>query len=517
MLVTPETYGGKGACIVPTLAKRLTCFVIFCASISVSIAADFSIKPISSPKLVSREPAISETGLAAWSAYEILEGGETLADIYIYQNGKTRSLTTSRARNPTANIRPQVHSNTVVWVGNMVATSRDVDWVFREVPAPDRDTPVPEVPALYRAMQDGAGNQWFEDVGSGPDSTNAAAAPAETVPDSTNAPTVTPMDTNAPPVAAADATPAAAPQPDTNVVEGLEVIEPPADTAFPTNELRRSPSGDTEICLWQSGDDEIKRITRDNRDDLGPSLWGSLIAWQKAKGWPFGWEIMIWADGFRNQLTTNYYYDMAPKVHGPQVVWYGWDGHDFEIYLYDHTKGVTTQITSNQYDDVSPALWDGVVAWEGYPGSDADVFMWKDGQTQKLSDNIEDDLNPKVWNGRVTWQGFDGDDFEIYLFDGEKTIKLTSNTYDDLNPDITDNMVCWMGYHDNWDAEIYAWDLSGNPVRATGKNEEYTENRNAGRLTFNDFEDRDPHTGNGRVVWQSDEDDKSIIYLAEPQ
>lgn len=515
MLVAPDTYGGKGAYIVPTLAKRLTCFAVFCASLSVCLAADLSIKPISSPKLISREPVISETGLAAWSSQETIEAGEALSDIYIYKDGKTRALTTSRARHPLANIRPQVQSNTVVWVGNMEVSSRDIDWVFREVPAPERDTPVQEVPALYRAMQDDAGNQWFEDIGSGPESTNESAV-AASVPEDLGTPSAAPVDTNAPATAVPDAAQAPAPQPDTNVVEGLDIIEPPADSGYPTNELRRAPSGDTEICMWDGGD-EIKRITRDNRDDLGPSVWGSLIAWQKAKGWPFGWEIMIWADGFRNQLTTNYYYDMAPKVHGPQVVWYGWDGHDFEIYLYDHTKGTTTQITSNQYDDVSPSIWDGVVAWEGYPGSDADIFMWKDGQTQKLSDNIEDDLNPKVWNGRVVWQGFDGDDFEIYLYDGEKTIKLTSNTYDDLNPDIADNMVCWMGYNDNWDAEIYAWDLTGKPIRAAGKDDEYRDNRNTGRLTFNDFEDRNPHTAAGRVIWQSDEDDKSIIYLAEPQ
>jgi len=513
MLVTPDTYGGKGACSVPTLAKRLTCLAAFCATLSASLAADFSVKAISSPKLVSREPSIGSSGLAAWSGYEILEGGETLSDIYIHKDGQTRSLTASRQRHPLANIRPQVHSNAVVWIGNMIPATRDVDWVFREVPSPERDSPVPEIPALYRAMQDEAGNQWFEDASPGALKTNAEAAVAADAPADTNAPVAAPTaDTNAP----AAATPEAQPPAETNLVQAVEVIEPPADDSNVTNEVRRAPSGDSEVCLWTGGD-EIIRITRDNRDDLGPSLWGSLITWQKAKGWPFGWEIMIWANGARSQLTTNYYYDMAPKAHGSQVVWYGWDGHDFEIFVHDTTQGTTLQITSNQYDDVSPSIWAGVVAWEGYPGADAEVFMWKDGQTQKLSENIEDDLNPKVWNGRVTWQGFDGDDFEIYLYDGEKTIKLTSNTYDDLNPDIADNMVCWMGYHDNWDAEIYAWDLNGAPVRAAGKDEEYRENRNAGRLTFNDVEDREPHTAGGRVIWQSDEDDKSIIYLAEPQ
>jgi hypothetical protein len=108
-----------------------------------------------------------------------------------------------------------------------------------------------------------------------------------------------------------------------------------------------------------------------------------LIAWQKAKGWPFGWEIMIWSEGVQQQLTTNLYYDMGPKVQGQQLVWYGWDGHDFEIFLYDNAVGVTTQLTNNGYDDVSPSIWEGQVAWEAYPGADAEIFLWKDGKIRK--------------------------------------------------------------------------------------------------------------------------------------
>ena len=454
-------------------------------------AIDLTVSRISDEKSVNRDPVVSETGLTVWTGYSEKEGGEVDSDIFVFQDGKARNLTLGKAGAHAANIKPQVQSNSIVWVATLPTTTKNIDWVLREVPSDQRDTPVPELRALYKPREDASGRKWYEDV-----PTNALTQDdviSEAI--STN-----------PPVAAAGATgvtEAVTDQVPVAVTASNSppsgMVQPPKDTSSITQEVRRADSGETEICLWRGGS-EIERITLDYRDDLGPSVWGNLIAWQKSKGWPFGWEIMLWADGQRIQLTTNYYYDMAPKVHQSQVVWYGWDGHDFEIFLYDQAQGATVQITTNQYDDVSPAIWGGVIVWEGYAGVDADIFMWKESTVQKISDNIEDDLNPRIWNGKVVWQGFDGDDFEVYYYDGEKTVKLTSNTYDDLNPDIGESFVCWMGYFDNWDAEIFAWD--GTDVT---------------RLTDNEVEDRDPKTAARRVVWQTDQEKSSVIYMAEPK
>lgn len=498
MLVTFTTDRGQGWCVFWRLAKSLACALLLPLLFPLgSAAAEFTVTQISDETRINREPVISETGLAAWAAYT--KAGEEMSssDIFVYYDGKARPITKSKLDPEMVNLRPCVHSNSVVWVGTFHGAAGPVDWVLREVPSPGRDEPTPELRADYEAHEAPDGRQWFTLPGTGQPPTQAEggtnAPPAEPQPApaaDTAPPAAAPADTNAP---------APTPPPSTPPPSG-PFVEPPPDLSKLPDAARRAPSGDTEICLWKKPDSEIMRITRDGRDDLGPSFWGSLIAWQKAKGWPFGWEVMIWSDGARAQLTTNYYYDMAPKVHGSQVVWYGWDGHDFEIFLYDDKAKVTTQITSNQYDDVSPVLWGGVIAWEGYAGVDGDIFMWKDGKIEKISDNIEDDLNPRIWNGQVVWQGFDGDDFEIYLYDGTKTLKLTSNTHDDLNPDIADGLICWMGYHDNWDAEIFVWD--GTDVK---------------RLTENEYEDRDPRTAGGRVIWQQDQGDKSLIFLAEPK
>jgi hypothetical protein len=464
--------------------KRLAFLLLAMLSVAVSAySIEFTVSQISDDKRVNREPVISETGLAAWMSYADKESGVIDSDIFVFKNGKAQNLTSGKTGLNAANMKPQVQSNSVIWIATLPTTTKNVDWVLREVSGDQRDLPVPEMRALYTPHENAAGKKWYEVVPT--NATPQDTIVADTI--STNPPIVTPAVTGeAPASVTVSNTPSF-------------IIEPPGDTTSITQEVRRSDSGDTEVCLWTGGA-EIERITRDFREDLGASVWGNMIAWQKSKGWPFGWEIMLWADGQRIQLTTNYYYDMAPKVHENQVVWYGWDGHDFEIFLYDHGKGVTTQITSNQYDDVSPSIWGGVIVWEGYAGVDADIFMWKDGAVQKISDNIEDDLNPRIWNGKVVWQGFDGDDFEIYYYDGEKTVKLTSNTYDDLNPDIGEDLVCWMGYFDNWDSEIYVWDGTDTT-----------------RLTDNEWEDRDPKTASRRVTWQSDQEKSSIIYLAEPK
>ena len=408
-------------------------------ALATSRAAEFDIKQLADPSVLNRDPVISDTGLAAWIAVSTNEGKAGVADLVTYRDGSTKPVTQGSHDDFSGSTKPVAHSNTIVWVAGFANAVADISWILREVT--DRDEPVPELKALYSAHEDGGGNQWFEAMVTG---TNAAQ---------------------------------------TNTVE----------------EMRRHPSGADEICLWK-GEGEILRITRDSRDDYAPSVWGNMVSWQIAKGWPFGWEIMLWDDGTMKQLTTNYYYDMAPKVYASQVAWYGWDGHDFEIFLYDKSSETTLQITSNQYDDVSPVIAEGIIAWEGYPSAEADIFIWKDGQIRKVSDNIEDDFGPRVFGGHVVWQGFDGDDFEIYFYDGEKTTKLTNNLYDDTNPDIGSGFITWMGYVDNWDAEVMVADVKGGEAK---------------QLTDNEDEDRDPHTAGRLVIWQADHEGQSHIFLAE--
>lgn len=441
-----------------------------CLSSSLAAPAEYKVRQISNENFFNRDPVIAETGFAAWSAYIATDGEEGSSEIHLFENGQQRSLTGGNVPAATTHYRPVVYSNTVAWIGSYpYPTSEEGNWVLKEVPDAVRDEPYEELVAFPKYV-----------------STNSARAAFET---------------NGPP--------AEAPAP-------VEETPPPSGEPdkLSADEARRHPSGVMEPVVWFG--DEIKRISYDWRNDYGVSLWGRTLAWQKAKGFPFGWEIMVWNDGNMYQLTTNFFYDMAPQVQGTQIAWYGWDGNDYEIYLHDFAAGTMLQITSNRYDDVSPVLWDGVIAWEAYPGADAEVYLWKEGRFQRLSDNPWDDTNPRIWNGKVVWQGFDGDDFEIYLFDGAKTVKLTSNRHDDVNPDIRDGLVCWMAYYDNWDSEIFAWDLDAGDYVAM-VNEEGQVGSTPGRLSYNEVEDREPRTAGRRVIWQVQQEGKSQIMLAEPR
>lgn len=419
-------------------------------------AIEFDIRQIADELHINRDAVISENGSAVWSQYVTNEITPSITDLIIYRDGGRTNLTTETSAAFYGNAKPVVESNAIVWVANYNTFPRDQFWTLREVPV--RDEEAIEMPALYKVRVNAAGEREFYNVA---DTTGHV----EIV---------------------------------TNEVGNISTnYFPPPPVA---DQVRRHPSGAAEINFWP-GTGDVVRVSTDARNDFNPSFSGRLISWQKAKGFPFGWEIMVWDDGVTKQMTTNFYYEMAPKVHGRQVVWYGWDGYDFEIFLYDADREQILQLTSNRYDDVSPVIWNGQIAWEGYPAVEADIFLYRDGETIKISDNIEDDINPRIWNGQVVWQSFDGDDFEIYLYDGTKSIKVTANNYDDTNPDIRDGLITWMGYEGNWDAEIFAWDGTGQPVQ----------------LTTNDDEDRDPRTANRRIVWTIDRQGKSQVWLATPK
>ncbi len=420
-------------------------------------ALDFSQTQIADEEQVNRDATIGDAGLVAWIAYRTsdVSAVSAITDIMVWNRGERTSLGQEHSAMFYGSALPQVNGQDMVWIANYRQFGEH-SFVLAEVP--DRDQGATEIPALYKAFVNDVGDQWFVNLS---EATNGVIV-------YTNQGVVV-----------------------TNIIGTGESNQ---------DQLRRHPSGDTEINLWR-GTGEVVRITTDRRNDYAPSVWNGLVSWQKAKGWPFGWEIMMWETGKTWQLTTNFYYDLAPVVQGRQIAWYGWDGYDFEIFLYDGADGSTIQITSNRYDDVGPVLWEGQIAWEGFPSVEGDIFLWKDGQVRKISDNIEDDFNPRIWNGQVVWQGFDGDDFEVYLYDGSKTVKVTSNNHDDVKPDLRDGLFVWMGYEGNWDAEIYAWEGKGDPVR----------------LTDNDDEDRDPRTAGGRIVWQVESLGKHQIWLAEPR
>lgn len=439
-----QRYGQAKRSVRPLLLPIAGSFVFLSAMLSFS--AEYTIEQVADINLINRDPVISDTGLAAWHGFRMDDNREVGKDVFIYFNGSMENLSQGKAEPKSANINPIVSGNRVLWTTTFTnkPSPNDRSWQLKEVPAnPDPDAPGKDI----------SGNMILSDTAS------------------------------------------QSFQPVTEVLTNTI----PGESEIPTV---RYASGNNEIVYWDA-EGGFERLTRDGRNDLAPHFFGETFAWQKAKGWPFGWEIMVYHNENRYQLTTNFYYDMAPRVHNGMVTYYGWDGNDFEVFLHDANAGGISQITSNDYDDVSPVIWDGKLAWMGYKQVEAEIYFYDGTNIQIISNNPEgDDISPNIWNGQVVWQGFDGEDFEIYHFNGELTVKLTENLYDDVNPVIRDETIVWMGYADNWDPEIFTW---------------LTTDQLMTQLTTNEVEDRSPDTAGGNIIWQTDDEAGSQIFVATPK
>ena len=438
-------------------------------------ARDFNTENLSDPKGNARLPSIGETGLAAWQGYSANEGGAPLAtrtdiaaspadsqrsDIYIWNNGQARNITGEDVRIAGRSERPLVFRDSVVF------TARFRDDIGGGYPF-ELSIP-PKTDQMLQMQQD------YPDLFDPPVSAREAAdtltnAPAETV--TTNEAAVT----NAPP----------------------DVNAPQRQRGW------RGSGKEGDIAVYRL-DNGLERITPGTRHFSIPVMSDAGIAFQCARGWPYGYEMLVWTPGATNlvQITTNYFYVLNPDLHGNELVFQVWDGNDYEIYRYAFDTGLLEQITNNQFDDISPVVWNGEIAWVAHPAITPEIFhMTVDGIIRKISEDTQDNAAPCIWEGKVVWQGYDDTDLEIYYFNGRRTIKLTSNTWDDMAPRARDGLITWMSYVDNWDAEIMALDLSDNV---------------AVQLTDNDTEDSFPQTAGEKIVWQALGFEGSYIQMATP-
>ena len=420
---------------------------------------EFDIIQIDDGHRVNTSPVISPTGLIAWSGYSTNDTA-TSAGIFVWREGEVEEVSKGHPDPHAEHINPGVWGNQVVWGSSYPEHWSGIpSWVMIDVP--DQHTPYPELNAQWRVTQ------VLDNTGGGTG----------------------------------------------EVTQVFDLIrdDDEEDEHLPRR-VHRHPSGDKEILFWP-GEGEFQRITWDTRNDINPTIGDGILAYQKARGFPFGWEIMVYdiETQERWQITTNRYYDMGPQAFGNLVTWYGWDGEDYEIYLYDHSDRSITQVTDNRFDDESPRIWGENLVWEGFATVEPDVYFWSrgEGNVRRISRNVEQDVNPRVWENYVVWQSFDGDDYEILFIDTSREmdpIKVTQNAYDDIHPQIRDGTICWMGYVDNFDAEIFVTTV-----------DRVLNQEPPVQLTHNEYEDQKPRTAGGRVVWQASERGKNPIYLAIPR
>jgi len=445
-------------------------------TLSVS-AREFDVQILSESNGNYRMPSIGETGLVAWQGYPQNKANQSLSqrpdvistpndaarsDIFVWRNGKSENITRNHAQIVGRSQRPHVFRDSIVfeaWFRNGV----DGGIPFK-LSTPPKNEEMQQMESEYPDLFD-------------PPVSAVEAAAEEENPRATD-----------------------------DGKSGEKIKEEASGENASTNTLQsqswRGSGSSSDIVLYQP-EGIYKRITPGTRQFSFPVISEAGIAFQCARGWPYGYEILSWQPEATNltQVTTNYFYVLNPDMQGNDLVFQAWDGSDYEIFIYHFDTKIMEQITNNQFDDISPVVWGGEIAWIAHPTVNAEIFFVRDGIIRKISDGTEDNGAPSIWKGRVVWRGYDDTDLEIYYFNGKRTIKLTSNTWDDLAPKIHSGLITWMSYIDNWDSEIMALDLSDNI---------------AIQLTDNDYEDSYPQTAGEKVVWQTITDSGTMIQMATP-
>ncbi|MDY0149069.1 MAG: hypothetical protein RBT03_03170 [Kiritimatiellia bacterium] len=421
---------------------------------------DFTVRTLSEPGQDARHPSIGDTGLVAWQGYLDQDDGVATSrrsDIFVFRDGTITNATGMAPQLSNRNERPQVIGESVLFTA--VFKPKTGGGFPFELSIPSKSDNMRELESDYPTLFDPPGSAVEADAAE-------LDAPSEPAP---------------PPGAADDAA---------------------SKEASMQHQMWRSSGGSFDIAHLRP-DNTLERITPGTRHFSTPVMSTAGMAFQVARGWPYGYEILSWkpGDNALTQLSTNYYYALGPHIHGNELVFQAWDGHDYEIYHYRFDTGEIKQLTNNQFDDTHPVVWDGEVAWIAHPTINAEIFHYRDGVIRKISDTSQDNGPPSIWQGRVVWQGYDDTDLEIYYFDGRRTIKLTSNTWDDVNPVIRDGLIVWMSYVDNSDAEIMALDLGDNITV---------------QLTNDDWEDSGPRTAGEKVVWYTLTPEGAKVQIAEP-
>ncbi len=460
----------------PSRQTAATLALLF-LSAGVVVAREFSVRLISNPDVDARHPVIGDTGLVAWQGTSAREASDRIlsdaiasptnaprrSDIFVWKDGQINNITAEESRITGRSERPHIHGDSVFFVARFA--TRGDGYPF-ELSIPMKTPEMQQMESDYPSL--------FDPPIPAPRSAVEAEAEAGLEPGATSEPEPGPDDS------------------DSETGQGSSM----------QHQMWRGSGGALDIALYRP-DGIIERITPGTRHFSVPVMSDAGMAFQVARGWPYGYELLAWKPGATNltQITTNYFYVLNPDIHDNELVFQAWDGNDYEIFRYHFDTRQIEQITDNQFDDTHPVVWNGEIAWIAHPTVNAEVFHLRDGVIRKISDNSQDNGAPSIWEGRVVWQGYDDTDLEIYYYNGRRTIKLTSNTWDDIAPRIRDGLITWMSYVGNSDAEIMALDLSDNI---------------AVQLTDNDWEDSFPRTAGEKIVWQTLAPEGATIHMAEP-
>ena len=243
-----------------------------------------------------------------------------------------------------------------------------------------------------------------------------------------------------------------------------------------------------------------KQITHNRLIDEYPETDGKSIVWTSGFIFTEVYHYDI-ATNTTTQLTDNDYMDYAPRVDGNYVVWRGKSEWDDDIFIWDVTTKTTTAITNNYFEDESLSINGDYVVWQGREGStygDYEIYLYQISTktTTQVTNNTWADQYPQTSGDFIVWQSYVDRNFETFMY--QISTGITTR--------ITQNSV--MDRYQNTDGEYVVWYSLGAGLSyyniSTGA---ITEITNDGAYYLPMLID------NGHIVWKSDVDGNSEIYL----
>ncbi len=99
--------------------------------------------------------------------------------------------------------------------------------------------------------------------------------------------------------------------------------------------------GRYQIVTYDAETGEEQQITNERYNNMEPSRYGDVIAWQ---GWIGNdWEIMLEEGGELTMLTDNTWHDISPRINGNYIIWQTFESGAWRVKVYDRvTKSIDT-------------------------------------------------------------------------------------------------------------------------------------------------------------------------------
>jgi len=276
-------------------------------------------------------------------------------------------------------------------------------------------------------------------------------------------------------------------------------------------EILENSQVNTDIYVFNTANNQEKRITSDTSSQSNAAISGESIVWFDAGIYPNG---LYYMNRFASPtstpekidtMTTNYY--NSPSISGSNIVWQDYRHNTFDIYLYNTNTKTTKAITNDYATQEEPFISGQKIVWreKAYMSSNNnDIYLYDLNNNTKtqITTNKADQRSPRISGINIVWAD-NRNEFEtsdIYLSTStDREIPIVIAPKGQYEPDIYGNRIAWTDYR-NGRADIYMYDLT------TKKETQITSDP-----AFQDM----PKIEGNKIYWRDYRSGKAEIWMTE--